>query len=54
MQMILPEKRKTFSHFFVPFLESKSNFKHFEKKYDGHSYSISKITDCEKLCQTTL
>ena len=31
------EKVKTFSQFFVPFLESKSNFKHFEGKDDHHS-----------------
>ena len=37
IQMQLSEKRKTFSEFFVPFLESTSNFKHFEKKDDGHS-----------------
>ena len=30
MQMQLSEKRKTFSEFFVPFLESTGNFKHFE------------------------
>ena len=30
------EKGKTFSQFFVPFLESKSNFKHFEGKDDRH------------------
>ena len=37
MQMQLSEKPKTFSQFFVPFLESTSNFKNFEIKYDGHS-----------------
>ena len=37
IQMQLSEKRKTFSEFFVPFLESRSNFKRFEKKYDCHS-----------------
>ena len=37
IQMQLSEKRKTFSEFFVPFLESTSNFKHFEKKDDRHS-----------------
>ena len=37
IQMHLPEKRKKFSEFFVPFLESTSNFKRFEKKDDGHS-----------------
>ena len=36
-QMQLSEKRKTFSEFFPPFLESRSNFKNFEKKYDSHS-----------------
>ena len=30
--MQLSEKGKTFSQFFVPFLESTSNFGHFEKK----------------------
>ena len=54
IQMQLSEKRKTLSQFFIPFLRSTSNFKHFETKYDGHSYCISEITDCEKLCQTTL
>ena len=37
IEIQLSEKRKTFSQFFVPFLESTSNFKHFEKKHDGHS-----------------
>ena len=36
-QMQLSEKRKNYSRFFLSFLESPSNFKHFEKKYDGHS-----------------
>ena len=45
----LSEKRKTFSQYFVPFLECKSNFKHFERKDDRHSQSISEIRDCEKL-----
>ena len=30
--MQLPEKWKTFSQFFVPFIDNASNFKHFEKK----------------------
>ena len=42
-------KHTIFSDFFVPFLESTSNFKHFEKKVDRHSYFMSKITDCERL-----
>ena len=37
IQMILSENQKTFSQFFLPFLESTSNFKHFERKDDGHS-----------------
>ena len=32
IQMQLARKRKSFSELFVPFLESTSNFKHFEKK----------------------
>ena len=36
IQMEGCEKRKTFSQFFIPFLEYTSNFKHFEKKDDGH------------------
>ena len=37
IQMQLSEKRKRFSEFLVPFLESTSNFEHFEKKDDDHS-----------------
>ena len=37
IEMQLSEKRKTFSQFFVPVLESTSIFKHFEKKNDRHS-----------------
>ena len=36
IQMQLSKIRKTFSELFVPFLESTSNFKHFEKKGDSH------------------
>ena len=35
--MQLPEKPKAFSQLFDPFLESTSNFKHFERKDDRHS-----------------
>ena len=31
-QMQLSEKRKTFPQFFVPYVESTSNFEHFERK----------------------
>ena len=46
IQMQLSEKPKTFSDFFVPFLESTSNVKHFERKDDCYSSIISEITDC--------
>ena len=49
IQIQLPLKPKTFSDFFVPFLESTSNFKHFEKKDDRHTYFLSEITECERL-----
>ena len=47
--MQLSEKRKTFSEFSVTFLESTSEFKHFEKKDECHSQYISEIGDCENL-----
>ena len=47
--MQLFEKRKKFSEFFVPYMDSTSNFEHFERKDDRHSQSISEITDCEIL-----
>ena len=49
MQMELSLKATIFSDFFVPFLESTSNFKHFEKNDNRHSYFISEIRDCERL-----
>ena len=54
IQMQVSGKRKTFSQFFVPFLESGSNFQDFEKKGYGHSYCASEITNFERLRQTTL
>ena len=42
-------KRKGFSDFIFPLVESTSNFKLFEKKHDPHSYFILEIKDCEKL-----
>ena len=41
-------KPTIFPDFVVSFLESKSNFEHFEKKDDSHSYFIAEITQCEK------
>ena len=49
IQMEFSLKPKTFSDFFISFLESTSNFKHFEKKDDRHTYFISEITECERL-----
>ena len=45
IQMQLPQKQKDFSQLFAKVFESKSNFEHFEKKDDPHSFSISEITD---------
>ena len=48
IEMEFSLKTAIFSDFFVSFLESTSNFKHFEKKDDRHTYFISEITECEK------
>ena len=50
IQMELSLKATTFSDFFVPFLESTWNFKHFEKKDDSHSYFVWEIRHCERVC----
>ena len=47
--MELSLKPTIFSDFFVPFLESTSNFKHFEYKDDRDTYFIYEITECERL-----
>ena len=49
IQMQLSLKPKFFSYSFVPFLQSTSNFKHFEKNDDRHRYFILEITDCQRL-----
>ena len=49
IQMELSLKATVFSDSFVPFLESTSDFKDFEKIDDRHSFFISEITDCERL-----
>ena len=49
IQMELSLKTTVFSDSFVPFLESTSDFKDFEKTDDRHSFFISEITDCERL-----
>ena len=49
IQMELYFKPTIFSHIFVSFLESTSNFEHFEKKDDRHGYFTSEITDSDRL-----
>ena len=46
-QMQLYLKPRIFADFFVPFLESTSNFRHSEKRDERHTYFISEITDYE-------
>ena len=45
IQMQLSLKPTIVSDFFVLFLESISNFKHFGKKDDRHTYFISEIKE---------
>ena len=49
VQMQFSLKPTIVSDFFVLFLESTSNFKHFEKKDGRHMYFISEIRKYEKL-----
>ena len=49
IQVQLSLKRTIYSDFFVALLQSTSNFNHFDKKDDRHSYFISEITDCERV-----
>ena len=48
IQILLSQKRKTFSQFFSAFLKSTFNFAHFQKKDDSHSRCIFQITVSEK------
>ena len=48
IQLLLSQKRKTFSQFSSAFLKSTLNFQHFQKKDDSHSRCISQITVSEK------
>ena len=48
IQILLSQKRKTFSHFFAAFLKSTLNFAHFQKKDDPHSRCSSQITVSQK------
>ena len=48
IQILLSQKRKTFSQFFSGFVKSTLNFEHFQKKDHPHSRIISKIAVPEK------
>ena len=48
IQILLSQKRKTFSQFFSTFSKSTLNFAHFQKKDYSHSRCISQITVSEK------
>ena len=48
IQILLSEKRKTFSEFFSAFFKSTLNFEDFQKKDDPHSRCISQITISKK------
>ena len=46
----LPQKQKTFSGLFLPFLKCALNLEHFEKKDEYPSLVISRIVDSERGC----
>ena len=48
IQILLSQKRMTFSQFFCAFLKSTLNFADFQKKDDSHSRCISQSTVSEK------
>ena len=48
IQILLSQKRKTFSQFFSTFSKSTLNFEHFQKKDRPQSRIISQITVSEK------
>ena len=48
IQILLSQKRKSFSNFFSTFSKSTLNFAHFQQKDDPHSRCISQITVSEK------
>ena len=49
LQTPISQKEKTFSGFFVAFLECASNFKNFEKKDEYPSLIFSEIIDSERI-----
>ena len=48
IQILLSQKRKSFSKIFSAFSKSTLNFEHFQKKDDPHSRCISQNTFFEK------
>ena len=57
IQILLSEKRNSFSQFVSAFLKSTLNFEHFKRKDDPHSRCISQVTVSEKgdeinICKT--
>ena len=48
IQILLYQKRQTFSQFFSAFFKSTLNFSHFQIKDDRHSRCISQITVSQK------
>ena len=47
LEVLLSQKQKTFSGFFLPFLKCALNLEHFEKKDEYSSLVISKVIDSE-------
>ena len=48
MQLSKKQKLKVFSELFDAFLKSTSNFEHFFKKDDPHSWCIYELIDCKR------
>ena len=49
IQILLSQKQKTFSQFFSPFLKSKLNFQHFQKKMTLIADVFSKLPSPKKV-----
>ena len=49
LQTPISQKQKTFSAFFIAYLEYASNLQHFEKKDEHPSPVISEIIDSERV-----
>ena len=49
LQTPISEKQKTFSGFFIAFLECASNLEHFKKKDEHPNLIITEIIDSEKV-----